>query len=52
MIMKKQYINPEMEIIEVEMQQMIATSLGVSSDPTDTVDSRDDLDLLIDAIGL
>ncbi len=28
--MKKTYINPEMEIVNVEVQQMLAVSVGIS----------------------
>ena len=30
--MKKTYINPEMEILEIDAQELLATSLPVSSD--------------------
>jgi hypothetical protein len=33
--MKKTYINPEMEIIKVQTQQMIATSAGFGSGQKD-----------------
>ncbi len=33
--MKKTYINPEMEIVNVEVQQMLAASLGISSTEVD-----------------
>ena len=32
---KKQYITPEVEIAEIELVDMIATSLGVSDEETD-----------------
>ena len=31
---KKQYITPQMEIVEIELVTMIAMSVGVSDDPT------------------
>lgn len=46
--MKKTYINPEMEVIKLETQQIIAASVPFSSTPVDpgSADSRDlDLDL-------
>lgn len=38
--MKKNYIKPEMDIVKIEITQMIATSVGISSaDPIDAVDA-------------
>ena len=34
MIMKKTYINPEMEVITMKVQQMLAASVGVGTDVT------------------
>lgn len=46
--MKKQYINPEMEIVKIETQQLIATSNvglgGTISDPTQAEGRFDDFD--------
>ena len=36
--MKKEYINPEMEIVTAEVEQMLATSPSATIDPSDTVD--------------
>ncbi len=33
--MKKTYINPEMEIVNVEVQPMLAASLGISNTEVD-----------------
>ena len=30
--MKKEYINPEMEVVKIETQQIIAASIGVGTD--------------------
>ena len=40
--MKKQYINPEMEIVKIETQQIIAASLemGAGTQPPSSADSR------------
>ena len=35
--MKKIYIAPEMEIVEIKVQQMLASSPGAPLDPSDTV---------------
>jgi len=35
--MKKQYINPSMEVIKIETQQLIAASLGISSTGVDPI---------------
>ncbi|MBQ9231916.1 MAG: hypothetical protein IJ190_12190 [Prevotella sp.] len=48
--MKKTYINPEMEVVELKANQpLLVDSLGFG-DPTDQVDSRelDELDFLLD----
>lgn len=49
--MKKTYIYPEMEIVKIETQQVIATSslgMGSGTQPPSGADSRffDDLDVL------
>jgi hypothetical protein len=36
--MKKKYMQPEMAIMEIELQQMIAASNEVTIDPTETGD--------------
>ena len=36
--MKKIYITPEMEIVEIKVQQMLASSPNAPIDPSDTVD--------------
>ena len=36
---KKQYINPEIEVVKIATQQMLAASLGVGTDPTDPASS-------------
>lgn len=40
--MKKQYVSPEMTVLTMELQQVIAASFGISSDPVDEVQSRFD----------
>ena len=41
--MKKTYINPEMEVIEVKADQTLlaGSPIPISSDTTDTVDTRE-----------
>lgn len=36
--MKKLYIKPETEIVEIKVQQMLASSPGAPLDPNNTVD--------------
>ena len=36
--MKKIYLAPEMEIVEIKVQQMLASSPNTPLDPTETVD--------------
>lgn len=50
--MKKQYINPDMKVVEVKLcQQMLAGSLPLSSDEVDGGLSREDDELdLIDLL--
>ena len=36
--MKKIYLAPEMEIVEIKVQQMLASSPGAPLDPNETVD--------------
>lgn len=41
----KKYINPELEIIELEENDIIATSLGTETTPKDDTDGIWDLDI-------
>ena len=41
----KKYINPELEIIELEVNDVITTSLGTETTPKDDNDGIWDLDL-------
>ncbi|MBP3287463.1 MAG: hypothetical protein J6M15_11095 [Prevotella sp.] len=45
--MKKRYINPEMEVVKLETQQIIAASVGLSTDEVNGGLSRE-LDLDVD----
>jgi len=37
--MKKEYINPKMETIEIKVQQMLTTSIPTNSTPEDPANS-------------
>ena len=45
--MKKEYINPTVEIINIETAQMIAQSIGIGEplESADGAESRDEFDL-------
>ncbi|MBQ9676961.1 MAG: hypothetical protein IJV44_02360 [Prevotella sp.] len=51
--MKKTYINPEMEIVKLETQQLIASSVPLNPDEVNGGLSReyDDIDDLLDLLG-
>jgi hypothetical protein len=49
--MKKTYIIPEIEIVEIAVQQMLATSINLNNNPVDP-GQADAPDMLQDMLGL
>lgn len=40
--MKKEYINPHIEVLKIETAQMIAVSGGLDTTPSNKIDNPDD----------
>ena len=41
--MKKTYINPQLEVVMVATQQMLAASARINLNPSEEIDNEDDL---------